>query len=120
MQDGGHVRTAGVRDEAQMSNYVADKVRANRAGIKNLFQNPDGSSICGEPWQDERALEMPGHMTVVTGTQRTKTTPKNYKSFLFSEPSLSSGGRVNDFPSLQGTTKLCFYELKNEIKKKKF
>lgn len=30
-----------------MSNYVADKVRANRAGFKKLFQNPDGSSMCG-------------------------------------------------------------------------
>lgn len=34
-------------DEAQMSHYVVDKVRANRAGIKNLFQGPDGSSIWG-------------------------------------------------------------------------
>lgn len=34
-------------DEAQMSHYVVNKVRANRAGIKNLFQGPDGSSIWG-------------------------------------------------------------------------
>lgn len=51
-------------DEAQMSHYVADKVEANRAAIRNLFQNPDASSICGEPSRHERTLEMSTHMTV--------------------------------------------------------
>ena len=50
-----------------MSNYVADKVGANRAGIKNLFQKPDGSSICGEASQCEGALEMSPHTTARTG-----------------------------------------------------
>lgn len=36
-----------MKEEAQMSNYVAHKVRVNRAGIKNLFQNRDGSLMCG-------------------------------------------------------------------------
>lgn len=59
-----------MRDEAQMSNYVADNVRANRAGIKNLFQNPDGSSIC------VGTIPVRGHIRNVhshDGTQR-KTT----------------------------------------------
>ena len=39
-----------------MSNYVADKVRPNRAAIKNLVENPDGSSACEET--------VPGHESV--------------------------------------------------------
>lgn len=73
-QDEGHVRAVGARGEAQMSIYVADKVRANRAGIKNLFQNPDGSSTCGEPAQREGALE------TSTGVMAPGL-KENYKSF---------------------------------------
>lgn len=67
-------------DEAQMSHYVADKVRANRACIKNLFQNPDGSSICVEPAQHERTLEMSTHMTARSG-RRQGDKNENKKAF---------------------------------------
>lgn len=43
----GHQEQGWWWGKTQMSNYVADKVRANRAGFKKLFQNPDGSSMCG-------------------------------------------------------------------------
>lgn len=58
-------------DKAQMSHYVVDKVKANRAGIKNLFQGPDGPSIWGaggiELCQHERALARSRHMTTTAG-----------------------------------------------------
>lgn len=39
------MRTAETRDEAQMSYYVADKVRADRAGIKNSFLSYVGRAL---------------------------------------------------------------------------
>lgn len=88
-QDGGHVGTAGMREEAQMSNYVAHKVRANRAGIKNLFQNRDGSSMC-ESHPSVREDYTPSHWVCNPGTQGIKQRDKRKTETIhtFSSPKL--------------------------------
>lgn len=52
-----------------MSNYVADNVRANRDGIKNLFKTLMALPYVWEPSQHEGALEMSIHMVAHKGKQ---------------------------------------------------
>lgn len=76
-----------MREEAQMSNYVAHKVKANRAGIKNLFQNRDGSSMCGNR-SSVRENYPPSYWVCNPGTQGKTMRQKenrNDSSFQFSK-----------------------------------